>query len=128
MVIVVANGDDENLKNAVISCNMWLIQPTLPVGIETLGYSTWQKFNDGPKRKRSPVGIETPRNTTVALLFGKEQESLPGSATRRAVRRGALAEPPQPAPTRQSSALGRQQAAACRSDCGSVDVPVRPLS
>ena len=60
MVIVVANGDDENLKNAVISCNMWLIQPTLPVGIEThpepeIAVCVAAR----PKRKRNPVGIET---------------------------------------------------------------------
>src|SRR5258708_28399900 len=76
----------------------------------------------------SPFGIETPLPTTVALLFGEEQGSLPGSSTRQAARRDELAEPQQPAPTRQWSAPGREQDAGWRRGYGCADAPARPLS
>ncbi len=66
--------------------------------------------------------------TTVALLFGEEQGSLPGSSTRQAARRDELAEPQQPAPTRQWSAPGREQDAGWRRGYGCADAPARPLS
>lgn len=66
--------------------------------------------------------------TTMVLLFEKEQGSLARSATRQVAKRGALVAPPQPAPKRQSSALGRPQDAMRRSDYESVNVAAKHLS
>src|SRR5260221_8776564 len=83
---------------------------------------------DGLNGLWSPFGIETQCLTTVALLFGEEQGSLPGSSTRQAARRDELAEPQQPAPTRQWSAPRREQDAGRRRGYGCADAPARPLS
>src|SRR5258708_36408560 len=97
-------------------------------GLKSAPIASREKADTGLNGLWSPFGIEMKRCTTVALLFGEEQGSLPGSSTRQAARRDELAEPQQPAPTRQWSAPGREQDARWRRGYGCADAPARPLS
>src|SRR5437899_8589421 len=74
----------------------------------------------------SPFGFETTCSTTVALVEGKQELSLPGSATsKQAASSDGLATSRQSALRPRRSAPGSVPDANCSCDCECVDAPAR---